>query len=799
MATLVTTAVIRAHDQLSQPLAAMASKVAATGTRMQAQMHRMSAGIPAVAAAGMTLGLNQLIQTTKESAQLAWDAQSAFMGSAMDDKSLPNLDDKYAASVRQSEEMRAEAMRLSKVFGLMPELFQKAGAEAARMGLGFEKSKSMMTATALLKMADHEADPATMAKALGTYGIIYGAEKDPAEYAKQLNKRAAQLALAGALTRTSASKIEEGMRNLMGAHGAFGGSFEDAVAIVATGSQLGQMEKETGTAFKSLITRFLALPQAGRAALASANIDISKFMDFGAIDPTRATNQLVGLFKGQLGKKAGGTLYKFLEDAQRTGRAKSPDFVNDVMAVLEQNGLRFAGVEDRNYAARKVAAVMHGAGGKFDPIGLIDEVTKAISEGRAGADIWAKLGEPKRLHQYASFNTAIKDLKALRDLLKDDPERYMEMVQKGFAVSDIGKISRMESAMRRFQLSLVRTEAIQNFVSLLGDLGEKLASLPGGVQNMLGLGAVAAAVSGPLLLAGAALKGMGQAMFAVAAAGGLALLSVGRIALAVGALAAAPLLAVASNFRYLAVGMAMLGSGVAASAVSGIASLATGLGVIVGGGVAIAAGVALAGLAAAAVTLGAALYNLDWGKIGNSEEATRLSASWDALKASLGNLGDAVNSAAASFLKLFGINVEGSVLGAGVTWLIGKLSAAVEWLAKFINMLSGKGFQLLPSKELEPGQNGPAAPKTFAPTQGPNASTSPQAPNWGQVMPGSVTVGNLSEDGIAAKTSNPIVAAINGLHGVIASLKGSIGVTGTPGAANAPTPAGVNGSQTRGK
>ena len=61
-----------------------------------------------------------------------------------------------------------------------------------------------------------------------------------------------------------------------------------------------------------------------------------------------------------------------------------------------------------------------------------------------------------------------------------------------------------------------------------------------------------------------------------------------------------------------------------------------------------------------------------------------------------------------------------------------------------------------------------------------------------------LTIQNMTEDGIASKTSNPIVAAINALQGVMANLKVQV-VGQVQGAANAATPATPNQGSYRGK
>lgn len=448
----------------------------------------------AAAAGGVVMSF---VHATREFNEAAWGAQAAFLGGV---KGTSEAD--LTAGLRQSQEdaekLRRTALDLSKALGLMPEAFMGAGEEAAKMGLDFDKSKAIMRSAGMVQMSDREAKANVIAKAIGSYGIIYGAEDDPAKYAKQAHSRASMLALAGAQTRTSASKIEEGMRNYMGMHGAFGGRFEDAVAIIAMGSQIGQMEKETGTSMRSLQGRFLNMPTGGRAALAGAGIDLSKFMDFGAVDPMRATNQLIQMFPQQLGKGARGKLLQFLEGERASGGLNDPSIINKTVQFLERQGLKFAGDQDRENAANKITSVMSGVGGKFDPLALISEIDKAIKEGRAGPNIWAAIGEPKRLHQYAGLMKVVNETLKLRNGLLEDGGRYLDLVARGYAVSDAGKIVALESAWRRLQITMMRSDGVQSMLGAFQRMADWVESLPPGVSNMAGsllaFGAVASVV-----------------------------------------------------------------------------------------------------------------------------------------------------------------------------------------------------------------------------------------------------------------------------------------------------------------
>ncbi len=432
----------------------------------------------------------------------------------------------------------------------MPEVFAKAGMEATKMGLDHKKASSVMEAAGKVWMSDKDVDPSAMAKSLGTYGIVYGAPEGEEAYRTQTMGRASSLALAGAKTRTSASALEEGLRNYMGVHGAFGGKFEDAVALIAMGSNVALMEKETGTALKSLTSRFLRMPAEGRAAMAGAGIDTTKFMDFSAVSPLRATGQLVQLFPGQLKKGARGNTLKFLEKAERDGSLKDPAIIGQVLEHLEKQGLKFAGAEDRDIALTKISSVMSGAGGNFDPLGFFAEISRAVKDGRAGPGILGLIGEPKRLQQYLALNHVLEDTVALRDELVSDQGRFLGLVAEGYSESDAGKITAMEAAWRRFQLTLIRSDGLMRMLSTLQGIADAFAGMPSwassAVGGMLAFGAILAPIGFAIagIVAGlrslialgkgiALLGGLGGA----AAAGGSSLFGLG--AGTVGGLAAA--------------------------------------------------------------------------------------------------------------------------------------------------------------------------------------------------------------------------------------------------------------------
>lgn len=478
---------------------------------------------------GMTaFGFGALIGATKEWNDAIWGINAAFLAS---DEAMSRFKsgDRVGAldlAKKQTGAMRAEAMRLSREMQLLPEVFAKAGMEAAKMGLDFEKSKAVMRAAGAVSMSDRDADASDMAKALGTYGILYGQEEDRQKYAQQVYERASALAYGGAVTRTSASAIEEGARNFMGIHGAFGGQFEDLIALIASGSQAAQFEKVTGTSLKQLQARFLRMPATGYAALAGAGIDLKNFMDFGAVDPMRATNNIIQSFPQQLGKGARGKLHQFLEKAQRDGRLQDPAIVSETMAHLERSGLKFAGDEDRDAAYAKLSAIMSGVGGKFDIIGLFAEVSKAVKEGRAGPGIFAQIGDPRRIHEYLAQMRLFEDMLKLREAIKNDDGHYLRAVELGFKDSEAGKVANLLAALQRLQVALMTNDGFQMFVGGLASILEWLTKLPPElVATGLGLVGVRAAFSGLAWVFGGFAAGAARLIGVFAGGGGLGALA----------------------------------------------------------------------------------------------------------------------------------------------------------------------------------------------------------------------------------------------------------------------------------
>ncbi len=430
---------------------------------------------------GMTaFGFTALIGATKEWNDALWGTNAALL--ANEDVQARVAAGDMPGAIRlaatQTAQMSEEAVRLSRELNLLPELFAKAGMEATKMGLDYQKSLALMRAAGAVFMSDNEADPQDITKALGTYGLLYGQEEDPQAYAKQVYERASMLAYAGGKTRTSASKIEAGARNYMGIHGAFGGRFEDLIALIATGSQAGQFERVTGTSQKSLLARFMRMPPGGYAAMAAAGINLKEFMDFGAVDPTRATNAIIQAFPQQLGTGARGNLFKFLETAQREGRLGNPEIISETMAELERNGLKFSGDEDRDAAFQKLGALMHGAGGNFDPIAMFASVQRAIEEGRATPAIMSAIGEPRRIHEYLAILKLFPEMLRLRDELIADDGKYLSSVEKAFPESAAGRIAAMTGAFQRLQIAIMSNEGLFTFISGLERVFDWASKLP---------------------------------------------------------------------------------------------------------------------------------------------------------------------------------------------------------------------------------------------------------------------------------------------------------------------------------
>jgi hypothetical protein len=530
MATLSSKLIISLVDQVSGPARKIATELRAlkdvarsspfAAMRAETDRMRRSFGTAATSAGGLMAsawGFSALLQPTREFNESIWGIEAAFLGSATAAETNATV---LARSRTEAERMRSSAIALSKAYGIMPETFAKAGEEAAKMGLNYSKSNAIMKSSGLVQMSDREAQGNIIAKALGTYGIIYGAPEDDAGYAATANNRASTLALAGAKTRTSASKIEEGSRNYMGLHGAFGGQFEDMIAMIAMGTNTGMMEKEAGTALKSFQSRFLKLDAPARSAIASSGINVGDFADFGEVSPMRAANQLVQMFPQQMSKGARGKMVKFLETAQatidpKTGKSQLADIsiVNRMVQMLEKDaGLKFAGAEDREIAANKIAAVMTNVGGKFDVLGALEAMSKSIEEGRAGPAIAGIVGEQKRIHQTLSFVKAIGEIKKLRDELMADKGRYLELVASGYGGSDAGKIVSLESSLRRFNLSLVRSDGVQAMLKGLADMAEWFEKLPSSTSNAIGGMMAFALVAAPV---GFALTGIAAGLMVV--------------------------------------------------------------------------------------------------------------------------------------------------------------------------------------------------------------------------------------------------------------------------------------------
>ena len=551
MATLTSKLILGLVDQVSGPARKIATELRAlkdvaksaplAAMRAETDRMRRSFGTAATSAGGMVAsawGMGALIQPTREFNESIWGMQAAFLGSATAAETNAEVS---ARARKETDRMRSSALALSKAYGVMPETFAKAGEEAAKMGLNVSKSNAIMKSSGLVQMSDREAQGNVIAKALGTYGILYGAPDDDEGYAQTANNRASMLALAGAKTRTSASKIEEGSRNYMGLASSFGGRFEDMIAMIAMGTNTGMLEKEAGTALKSFQGRFLKLDTPARAGMAASGINMTDFADFGEVSPIRAANQLVQMFPQQMNKGARGKIVKFLEKAQATidpttGKSELADvsIINKLTQMMEKEaGLKFSGAEDRDIAANKIATAMTNVGGKFDMIGALEAMASAIEEGRAGPAIAGVVGEQKRIHQTLSFVKAIREIKKLRDELVADKGRYLQQIGEDYGTSDAGKIVSLEASMRRFNLSLLRSDGVQAMLRGLADMAEWFEKLPSATSNAIGGMLAFALVAAPV---GFAMTGIAAGLMVVYRAARMVLIPIMALVARLGAL-----------------------------------------------------------------------------------------------------------------------------------------------------------------------------------------------------------------------------------------------------------------------
>lgn len=682
MATLTSKLVISLVDQVSGPARGMLAQLkalqaaartapmaalAAEGKRFGAATQRFSAAV----STPLGIGMAALIHSTQEFEKALVGVQIAGI--------MDNLKDgeKGMQKLRaDAEATKQEALALSEALRLNPDGLLKAGEAAAKMGLPAKNLATLMKMAGSVNIQDHSLSPEQAAEFLGSMGINFkagdkGFERGTGsgDYNADITKLANQLLGVANMTRTSAGRLQEGLRQFAPLYAGFGVTFAEASSMIGAMVQAGQLDTESGTALKSLGVRMLAPTAQGREAMLKAGIDRGQFMDLSAVSAGKAFKDLMNLTDVRLKTKQRDALKAKLVEGEKGKQFLDEGWQQEFLRLYnDATGATTAEAREANM--ERVLMSLTTGGGKIDMFGFMKMLADKMEKGELTDAQMSKLGEGRHLSKYKALFALMPKM---LELLEQTKGLKSEVSDKGTQLwrdSSAGRWQGALASMHRAFQRLRESEGIARLIDSLSRLGEAIAKAPPAVVEALGKALVGLAIVGPV---GLALSGTAAAISMVGSAARMAAIATmalsTRLWALTGGAVAAGLVGIASAARSAAAGLAIMNMASAA----GVASRWT----FIGAGLA-GLGGRIAGLAAGFLRI-AAIGGVVTGVVGAIAAAGAfIYQNWQGLGAFFSGFGD-------GFVKALG---PAKPIVEGIASAVGRV---FDWLMKITGPLDESG------------------------------------------------------------------------------------------------------------
>ncbi len=518
MSQMQAAAVITARDLASPVFARVAASAQAAANRYAGVAGRLDAvqgalkasasafALPAAAAMGALISRTQEFEKALVGVQIAGIADNLKDGVV-----------NFEAIRAQAENTREEALRLSRALSLNPTGFVKAGEAALKMGLSADKVSKLMEMSGSVHLQDRQISQEKATEFLGTAGILFGAGADGRDYNADITKYANQWLGVANMTRTSASRLEEGLRQFAPLYASLGESFLDTAALVGAMTQAGQLDTEAGTALKSMGVRMLNMTHTGRdAALVSGlwrNIQEQGLIDMTGTTARQAMLNLKQVLPGQIDRKSEPALRKLLEEGEKNKAFTDAGYQNRLFAMLN----KITGAKDaptREAVQEKTLGALLTGGGKIQMTKILQLMAKMYEKGELTDAQLAKIGEGRHLSRYKALFKMLPEFEKLQKSLSGINSEFTDAGNKLWNESNAGKWEGTVAAMDRAFVRLRDTAGVRSFVEMLEQAATKFAELPKGVQEFGGKALAASVGVGAL---GMALGGISKAATVLAA------------------------------------------------------------------------------------------------------------------------------------------------------------------------------------------------------------------------------------------------------------------------------------------
>ena len=758
MATLTSKLVISLVDQVSGPARGMLAQLkalqtaartapmaalAAEGRRFGAATQRFSAAV----STPLGLGVAALITSTQEFEKALVGVQVAGIADNLKDGVV-----NFQKLREEAEATKKTAMELSEALRLSPETLLKAGEAAAKMGLPTSSLATLMKMAGSVNIQDHSLSPEQAAEFLGSMGINFkagdkGFERGTGsgDYNADITKLANQLLGVANMTRTSAGRLQEGLRQFAPLYAGFGVTFAEASSMIGAMVQAGQLDTESGTALKSLGVRMLRPTAQGREAMLKSGIDRSQFMDLSAVSANQAFNGLMKLTDVRMGTKQRAALKKKLIEGEAGKRFLDDGWQQEFLRLYnDATGAKTAEAREANM--ERVLMSLTTGGGKIDMFGFMRMLAEKLEKGEMTDAQMAAIGEGRHLPKYKALFSLMPKMLELLDKTQGLKSEYTDSGNQLWRESSAGRWAGALASIQRAFVRLRESEGITNLVDSLSRLGEAIAKAPPAVVEALGKALVGLAIIGPV---GLALSGTAAAITMVGSAARMATIATmalsTRLWAMTGGAVVAGLVGIASAARSAAAGIMIMNMASAAGVASRWTFIGAGLAGLGGRIVGMAAGLAriaaiggaVTGVLGAIAAAGAFIYQ-NWQGLGSF-----FSGFADGFMKGLGPARPLIEGIASAFGQLFDWIVRitgpidetgqkwrswGETAGAAVGAVVGKVAELVGWLGRMIDMLSfGLASKAGSWIADNLGIGGGAKPSDKMPSLAPTAAPGPQA------------------------------------------------------------------------
>lgn len=781
----------------TRPVAAMRDE----GRRLGAASRTFAGNV----STPLGLGMAALVQSTQEFEKALVGVQVAGIMDNMKDGQVA-----FGKLREDAEKTKQVALELSEALRLKPEGLLKAGEAAAKMGLPAQNLATLMKMAGSINIQDSSLSPEAAAEFLGSMGINFKAGDKSFErgtgkgdYDADATKIANQLLAIANMTRTSAGRLQEGMRQFGPLYAGFGMTFAESASLIGGMVQAGQLDTESGTALKSAGVRMLSPTAQGREALLKSGVDRSKYMDLSAVSGGKAFTDLMRLTDVRLNPKQRDALKAKLVQGEKNKSFLDEKWQQEFLRMY--NGATGANTaEAREANLDRVMMSLTTGGGRIDMLGLFRELAAKMEKGELTDAQLSKIFEGRHLSKYKALFALMPKVVELLDKSQGLKDEVTNAGNELWRASSAGQWEGALASLQRAFIRLRESQGVTGFIESISRLGEALAKAPPGVVENLGKAVVALAIAGPV---GLALSGVAAGVAVLASSARLATIAVGaltRVMIGGAVVSTAGAAATGAAAGYVALTRAATG---ARSAIAGLAVATMLAGP--GGMAKIAAGAGLAAMAARASSLASIIGRLavvgttasvalggiaaagmfiyqNWQGIGEffASFGTGFMAALGPVKPVAEGIASALGSVVDWLMTITGPIDEtgakwrswGETAGGAIGGVVAKVADLVAWVGRLANTLTfggaGKAGEWIAGKlgigAAAPGAAAPAAPGDPAdrirpmPT-GPLAAKPPApgaaatAVGAAGAMPSTIAPGAVDTAGIQAAAQQTVV------------------------------------------